>query len=148
MKKIIITISIATGTWTTAASQNLGDFKFQNSGDFKFEALHVVGALLTTVFIGVAILTFIKRLMDYRLKNKLIEKGAPEEVISNLLNPITADSKNITVKWFALLTGLGAGLFFVDYFQPLGIHSVAIMALSLAASFLGYSFYLNHKEKP
>jgi hypothetical protein len=130
MKKIIITIGAVAGTWTVAAAQN------SNAADynFKYDALHTS-------------YTFIRWLLDYRLKNKLIEKSAPDHVVSQLLQPITSDNKNVAIKWFALLMGLGTGLSFVDYFQPLGIHSLAIMSFSLAASFLGYYFYINRREK-
>jgi len=144
MKKLIITIGAAAGTWSTAAAQNSNA-----AGDtFKYDALHMSSTILTIVVFGILILTFIKWLLDYRLKNKLIEKGAPDHVVSQILQPIISDNKNATIKWFALLMGLGTGLSFVDYFQPLGIHSLAIMSFSLAASFLGYYFYINRREKP
>jgi tellurite resistance protein TehA-like permease len=144
MKKIIITIGAVAGTWTVAAAQN------SNAADynFKYDALHTSYTILTIVVFGIMILTFIRWLLDYRLKNKLIEKSAPDHVVSQLLQPITSDNKNVAIKWFALLMGLGTGLSFVDYFHPLGIHSLAIMSFSLAASFLGYYFYINRREKP
>jgi tellurite resistance protein TehA-like permease len=145
MKKLIITIAAIAGTWTTAVAQHADSSEDLN---FKYEALHVSSAMLTTVVIGAAILTFIKWLLDYRLKNKLIEKGAPDHVVSQILQPIISDNKNATIKWFALLMGLGTGLSFIDYYQPLGIHSLAIMSFSLAASFLGYYFYISRREKP
>ncbi|MCC8424393.1 hypothetical protein [Mucilaginibacter sp. UR6-11] len=143
MKKIIITIGAVAGTWTAAAAQNSNA-----AGDnFRYDLLHTSSVILTIVVFSVVALTFIKWLLDYRLKNKLIEKGAPDHIVSQLLQPITSDDKNITIKWFALLMGLGIGLSFVDYFQPLGIHSLAIMSFSLAVSFLGYYFYINRREK-
>jgi len=144
MKKIIITIGAAVGTWTVAAAQNSNAVDY----NFKYDALHTSYTILTIVVFGIMILTFIRWLLDYRLKNKLIEKSAPDHVVSQLLQPITSDNKNVTIKWFALLMGLGTGLSLVDYFEPLGIHSLAIMSFSLAASFLGYYFYINRREKP
>ncbi|MES2111335.1 MAG: hypothetical protein V4577_21445 [Bacteroidota bacterium] len=144
MKKIIITISAAVGTWTVAAAQNSNAVDY----NFKYDALHTSYTILTIVVFGIMILTFIRWLLDYRLKNKLIEKSAPDHVVSQLLQPITSDNKNVTIKSFALLMGLGTGLSLVDYFEPLGIHSLAIMSFSLAASFLGYYFYINRREKP
>jgi hypothetical protein len=145
MKKIIITIGAVAGTWTVAAAQNSGPAGGLN---LDYNSLLLFTTILTIVVYGVLILTFIRWLLDYRLKNKLIEKGAPDHIVSQLLQPITSDNKNVTIKWFALLMGLGTGLSFVDYFQPLGIHSLAIMSFSLAASFLGYYFYINRREKP
>jgi tellurite resistance protein TehA-like permease len=144
MKKIVTTIVIAAGTWTSAAAQNSNP-----AGDtFKYDALHASSTILTIVVFCVVALTFIKWLLDYRLKNKLIEKGAPDHVVSQILQPIISDNKNVTIKWFALLMGLGTGLSFVDYYQPLGIHSLAIMSFSLAASLLGYYFYISRRGKP
>lgn len=144
MKKIITTIGAVTGTWTVAAAQNSNA-----PGDtFKYDALHSSSTILTIVVFCVVALTFIKWLLDYRLKNKLIEKGAPDHVVSQILQPIISDNKNATIKWFALLMGLGTGLSFVNYYQPLGIHSLAIMSFSLAASLLGYYFYISRREKP
>jgi len=114
----------------------------------RLETLHNVNMILTSAIYCVVGMIFIKWVLDHRLKNKLIDKGAPEHIVSQLLQPAINDNKNATVKWFALLMGLGAGLGLVDYFQPLGIHSLAIMCFSLAASFLGYYFYISRKETP
>jgi hypothetical protein len=42
---------------------------------------------------------------------------------------------------------LGAGLMIVNYTQPLGIHSLAIMAFSISLSFLGYYFFIRQAGK-
>ncbi|HEX8024285.1 hypothetical protein [Mucilaginibacter sp.] len=143
MKKLIITIAA-----TVASLVAKADPDQYSDSSLKFEALHLSSTILTIVIFSVVILAFIKWLLDYRLKNKLIEKGAPDHVVSQLLQPVARDNKNVTIKWFALLMGLGTGLSFVDYFQPLGIHSLAIMSFSLAASFLGYYVFINRREKP
>jgi len=143
MKQFIITIA---ATAVSLAAKAGPDQSSDNS--FKFKALDLSSTILTILLFSVVILTFIKWLLDYRLKNKLIEKGAPENMVSQLLQPVIRDNKNVTIKWFSLLTGLGLGLSLVDYFQPLGIHSLAIMSFSLAASFLGYYFFISRREKP
>jgi len=45
------------------------------------------------------------------------------------------------------LTGIGLGLTIINYTLPLGIHSFAIIAFSIAASFLGYFLFLKQDEK-
>ena len=45
-------------------------------------------------------------------------------------------------KWFAMLAGTGVGLTLVNYTMPLGVHSIAIMSFSIAASFLGYYLFI------
>lgn len=143
MKKIIITITVVAASLTAKADKDQ-----YSDNSLKFEALHLSSTILTIMIFSVAILTFVKWLLDYRLKNKLVEKGAPDNVVSQLLQPVTRDNKNVTIKWFALLMGVGTGLSLVNYFQPLGIRSLAIMSFSLAASFLGYYFFINRQEKP
>ena len=85
--------------------------------------------------------------MDYRLKNKIIDKGISEELASSLLHVDPNESKNINIKWFAILAGIGTALTIIYYTLPLGIHSLAIMAFCIAASFLGYYFFLRKAEK-
>jgi hypothetical protein len=57
------------------------------------------------------------------------------------------ENRNVNIKWFAVLTGLGAGLTIIYYTLPFGIHSLAIMAFCIAASFLAYFFFLKYSEK-
>jgi len=68
-------------------------------------------------------------------------------VISSLLQTKTGEDRNINIKWFAILAGIGAGLMIVNYTMPLGFHSIAIMAFSISLSFLGYYFFLRLSEK-
>jgi hypothetical protein len=143
MKRILFSAIIATGSFA-AHAQNKDQF---SDGELKFESLHLSMTLLMIVLFSIVILTFVRWILDYRLKNKLIEKGAPDHVVSQLLQPVTNDNKNITIKWFAMLMGLGIGLSLVNYFQPLGIHSLAMMSFSLATSFLGYYFFIKRAEK-
>ena len=57
------------------------------------------------------------------------------------------EDRNINIKWFAILTGIGMGLTIINYTLPLGIHPLAIIAFSIAASFLGYFLFLKQDEK-
>jgi hypothetical protein len=41
-----------------------------------------------------------------------------------------------------MLAGTGVGLTLVNYTMPLGVHSIAIMSFSIAASFLGYYLFI------
>lgn len=93
------------------------------------------------------ILAILKRFMDYRLKNKIVEKGIPENVASSILQTNPKEDRNINIKWFAILAGLGVGFTIIYYTLPLGIHSLAIMAFSVAVSFLCYFFFLSQSEK-
>ncbi len=103
-----------------------------------------------TIFvIGISmlfILALLKRMLDYRLKNKIVEKGNLSPLATSLLQASPEEDKNSNIKWFAILTGLGAALTIIHYTLPLGIHSLAIMAFSLAGSFLGYFLFLKQSE--
>ncbi len=93
------------------------------------------------------ILTILKRILEYRLKNKIVEKGIAENVASSILQTSTNENRYINIKWFAILAGMGAGLIIVNYTQPLGIHSLAIMAFSISLGFLGYYFFIKQSGK-
>jgi hypothetical protein len=106
------------------------------------EIFNVCATIFVVGLFMIFILTILKRLLEYRLKNKIVDKGIPESAVSSILNLNNSENKNINIKWFALLAGVGAGLFIVYYTQPLGIHSLAIMSLSVAVSFLGYYIFV------
>ena len=102
--------------------------------------------ICATIFVVLAFMVFIlavlKGIFEYRLKHKVVDKGIPENIVSSILKENKGEGRNINIKWFAILAGLGAGLTIVNYTLPLGIHSLAIMTFSIAFSFLGYFFYL------
>ena len=93
------------------------------------------------------ILAIIKKIIDYRLKNKIVDKGISENIASSILQTTPHEGINANIKWFAILAGIGAGLMLVNYTQPLGFHSVAIMAFSISLSFLGYYFFIRKSGK-
>ncbi|WP_173003200.1 hypothetical protein [Chitinophaga sp. SYP-B3965] len=88
------------------------------------------------------ILKLIKTNLDHRLKSKMLEKGVPEKVVEQFLQPGHKDDRTHAFKWFLLLTGIGAGLSIVYYSLPIGVHSMAIMAFCIALSYLAYFLYL------
>lgn len=111
------------------------------------EIFNICATIFTVGLFMIFILAIVKRVMDYRLKNKIVEKGIPENVISSILQTNPKEDRNINIKWFAILAGMGTGLTIIYYTLPLGIHSLAIMAFCIAAGFLGYFFFLKHPEK-
>ena len=140
MKKTInITAIIATPF--VANAQNI------NSPAIDKEIFNVCATIFVLGLFMIFILVILKRIMEYRLKNKIVEKGVPENIISSILQPNSKEDRNINIKWFAILAGVGAGLTIIYYTLPLGIHSLAIMAFCIAASFLGYFFFLKQSER-
>ena len=94
------------------------------------------------------IMAVMKKIFEHRLKNKIVDKGISETVAQSILETrSTEENKNANIKWFSILAGLGIGLTGVNYTQPLGFHSLAIMAFSISLSFLGYYFFTRSAEK-
>lgn len=112
---------------------------------------HDIFNVCSTIFVVglfmLFILNIMKRIVDFRLKTKIVEKGIPENLVSSILQVNPKEDRNINVKWAAILMGLGTALIIIYYTQPLGIHSLAIMAFCLAASFLGYFLFIKYSEK-
>jgi hypothetical protein len=88
-----------------------------------------------------------KRVLDHRIKKRIVEKGIPESIASAVLQTNSKEDGNSNIKWFAILTGIGMALTIIHYTLPLGIHSLAIMAFCVAGSFLGYFFFNKYSEK-
>ncbi|RRB01140.1 hypothetical protein [Larkinella rosea] len=113
----------------------------QNTTPYIDRDLVAVGVALVAGGFGLLfILEIIKRLFAYQLKRKALELGLSEVPAQ------TGQESRTTIKWFAIWTGIGTGLTLVYLTLPVGIHSLAIMAFCLAASFLGYFFYLKQSR--
>ena len=140
MKKIIIITTFITAPFVVIAQ----DF---NTGSIDIEIFNICSSIFALGLFMVFILAILKRIIDYRLKNKIVDKGIPENIIASILQPESKENGNVNIKWFAILTGLGTALTIIYYTLPLGIHSLAIMAFCLAASFLGYFFFIKNSSK-
>ena len=139
MKKILIT-AVLTAAPMSVYAQSYGQMSFDT------EVFRMSAPIIAMGLLMLFILAFLKRILDHRLKNKIVEKDIPENVIASLLKNDPQENRNINVKWFAILAGTGVGLTIVSYTLPLGIHSLAIMAFSISAGFLGYFFFLKKSE--
>ena len=139
MKKILITTSALAITFAANAQPNTTI----NQRDI-FE---VTASLIMASVAMFTILNIIKRYMDFRLKNKIIDKGVSETVVASILRVNPNETRNSNIKWFLILLGIGTALTIIYYTLPLGIHSLAIMAFSIATSFLAYYFFLRQSEK-
>lgn len=138
MKKLIFAVPVL-GTSLQAAAQ---DLYFGQSGSLNMEAFRIISTIVVVILFMAFILNILKKIFEYRLKNKIVNKGIPHDVVSSILQTGEGENKNAPVKWFSLLAGLGVGLTIVNYTLPLGIHSLAIMSFSIAFSFLGYFLFL------
>lgn len=98
--------------------------------------------LVVTLIIQVA-----KYILDYKLKNKIIDRGISEQLANSVLQKSVADKKDDSIKLSILLLGVSGGLTVSYYTMPLHIHSIAIMAFSAGLSYLVYFFYLQKKNR-
>lgn len=140
MKKIT-TILVATLVCFAAnAHDNAMQF---NEGVFEISAaIFVVGMFMYFI------INIMKRIFEHRLKNKIVDKGISENIAQSILETkAKEDDRQVNIKWFAILAGIGIGLTGVNYTQPLGFHSLAIMAFSISLSFLGYYFFTRDTGK-
>lgn len=139
MKKILaITSAILSPLALNAQSMNPG---------MTIEIFRTVAVIFVVGLFMVFILMILRWIIDFRLKNKIVEKGIPENLVSSILQANPQEDKNMNIKWFSILAGLGVGMLIIYYTQPLGIHSLAIMAFSLSLSFLGYYFFIRNSKK-
>jgi hypothetical protein len=142
MKKILSTIAMSSVSDLAAAQ----DASSPDDMGFNGEVLKISASIFVVILVMIFILAVLKRMLDHRIKNRIVVKGVSEELASFILRPDASDG-NANIKWFLILTGIGIGLTLINYTLPLGIHSIAIMSFSIAVSFLGYYQYLKRSRK-
>lgn len=108
---------------------------------------NAIASIFVVALFMLFIFAILKRLLDNRLKNKIVDKGIPENIAASILQTNPKEDRNINIKWFSILAGIGIGLTIINYTLPLGFHSLAIMAFSISFSFLGYYFFIKQSEK-
>lgn len=120
----------------------------QNNNGFQMDEhiFNAIASILVVALFMVFIVTILKRILDNRLKNKIIDKDISENLAGSLLQTNPKENRNINIKWFVLLAGIGIGLTIINYTLPLGFHSLAIMAFCLSLSFLAYYFFVKKSE--
>ena len=144
MKKVL-TITSTSLLGFTVQAQNQDPYYFMQYNRDIFETCSVIFVVGMFMFFIMAVM---KKIFEHRLKNKIVDKGISENIAQSILETRTnVDSKYANIKWFAILAGIGLGLTGVNYTQPLGFHSLAIMAFSISLSFLGYYFFIRNSEK-
>lgn len=135
MKKSLIATAIMSVAFVFKAQA-------RNDNNWNFEVMKVTAVLSVIIIIALFILTFLKYVLESRIKNRIIDKGITESLATSILSNTKKDDKLQTLKWFCLLAATGLGLMLVYYTLPLDIHSFAIMAFSIAIGYLGYYFIM------
>jgi hypothetical protein len=110
------------------------------------EYVRIFASIVVLYLIITFILAIIKSILDFRLKSRMVDKGVSDKVVEQFLQPQNRDSKTQAIKAFLILAGIGVGLTAINFTSPIGIHSFAIMAFSIALSFLGYFYFIKRSE--
>jgi len=127
------------GTALAASAQDYDAPAHSLLNDRQFMQIPLV--ILVIYLIAWFILSVVRQILDYHIKTKLIEKNTPENIVIQILQAGKREVGNSALKWFSLFIGAGVGLLLVSFFQPFGIHSLIIMAFSIAAGFFGYYYF-------
>lgn len=109
--------------------------------------LDAITPIITGGFLVLLVVALTKLILTNKIKNKIIDKGIPEQLAISILEKNSTNKKDESIKWTLILLGIGIGCIICFYTLPLHIHSLAIMAISIAASQLGYFFYLKKQNK-
>jgi hypothetical protein len=144
MKKISLTTVILL-FFLVVRAQPQGDFDPFKDRDFLFDTLHICTILFAIYLISSFLLQIFKSGMSYRIKNRMLDKGTEENIVRELLLPEKKENKNYILQWFFMLIALGIGLLLVGFTRPFGLHSIAILAFSIAAGF-GSSYYFTKQK--
>ena len=144
MKKIFITPIVLLAGFAASAESGFENFRDR---EFNFDMLHTVAALAGIFLVTSFILSITRIFLESRIKNKMIEKGVSETVVGQFLQPGRGDGRHVAMKWFLVSACVGLGLVMENLTMPLGLHSIAIMAFSVALGFLGYYFYIKRTNK-
>lgn len=106
----------------------------------------IIFPILFMAFLVFMLTMLMKYFLDYRLKNKLIDRGMSEQLTAYLVDNNDREKQNEVMKLAILFCGIGMGLLLTYLTAPIHIHSLAIMAFSLGLSYLAYFFYLRRSN--
>jgi hypothetical protein len=143
MKKTILALVILVSSVAAFAQGDQGPLIDRG---LVFDVVNMCGIILTIYLISAFILQLLRQNFDYRLKSKIVEKGTDEHIVDKLVQPEKKDQRNTILQWFCTLTGIAIGFLIMAFTQPYGLHSLAIMAFSVATG-LGVYYILSRRSK-
>ncbi len=109
--------------------------------DFIFDLVHIIGMLLIIYFISSFILQLVRSNLDFRLKSKLVERQAEENIVGQFVRSDRINPLNTVMQWICTLLSIGVGFVLIQVTQPFGLHSLAIMAFCVAGGLGLYYLY-------
>ena len=145
MKKFILVTGVILTSFA-ASAQEVPDFDPFRDRDFLSELLKISAVVFVVYLLSTFVLSIIRMFMDFRLKNKMIDKGASEHIVNQFLQPQKKDSRGTAIKWSIVVAGIGIGFTLMLLFPPFGIHSVMIMSFCVSLSFLCYYYFMKKTE--
>jgi hypothetical protein len=146
MKKISIT-SVIVCVAMAARAQVQENFDPFRDREFLFDALHICAILAIIYLVSSFILQMVKNAMSFRIKNIMLDKGTEENIVRELLQPEKKENKHDILQWFFMLAAIGIGFLLVSLTRPFGIHTLAILAFSIAAGFGAYYYFSRQTGK-
>lgn len=144
MKGFLLLLLCCLTAWEASAQSALLPALDNNAVDL---GRHVVLPAIALFLLGYFVLAAVRLVLNYLLKNKIVDTAVISESVVERLLPGPQDEQNRVVKWVALLLSSGAGLAVCNWYLPLGIHSVVILLFSTAFGFLAYYLYLRRQTK-
>lgn len=144
MKKILSTAIILSFVFVAQAQDSFDPLRDRQ---LYFDILNISAILTGMYLISSFILQIFKQHYNYRIKNRILDKETEENIVRQILQPNKKENKNYILQWFFMLAAIGIGLILIMLIQPLGLRSLAILALSLAAGFGAYYYFTRKTEK-
>jgi hypothetical protein len=143
MKKALI-IVVALGGSIVAYAQDKPEPLVNR--ELIFDLTHVIMFILVVYLISSFILQLVRQNLDFRLKSKILDRQTEEPIVHQLVQPDRVNPLNTLLQWICTLIGVGIGFALIAHTQPLGLHSLAIMAFSVAAG-LGVYYFIAKRAK-
>ncbi|HVS97137.1 MAG TPA: hypothetical protein VHE54_11665 [Puia sp.] len=143
MKKAFLFVTLLAGSLATYAQDKPEPLVTR---DLLFSILNTCALVFVVYLIANFLVRIIRYNFDYRLKSKIVEKQTESGIVSQLVQPEKSNSMRTILQWFCTLLGIGIGFTIMTVTQPLGLHSLAIMAFSVAAG-LGTYYYFGQRSK-
>lgn len=137
--------SLDTGSATKLAELEAERMRQERDYSHEGEVFRTGAVIFTMVVIMIFIVVMVKTYMDYKLRHKILDNNVQADSLQALLDITPRDRKVSNLRWVFILAGVGFGLHLGGMVR-IGIHSVAIMCLCLAASFLAFHFFVLRKS--
>jgi hypothetical protein len=101
--------------------------------------------IFTLILVMVFVVIMVRTFLDNKLRHKILQNNVQPDSLHALLDLTPQDRKVTNLRWVYILAGIGIGLLLVSTL-PLGITAIAVMCLSLAASFLAFHWFVLRKS--